>query len=190
METPEGGLWLFMVGSQGNRLYLAGQLDAAEATYDEARRQLEGSESEAGRRHLAAAYHQLGMVAQDRGDLSAAEHWYRKSLEIEEALGNRPGMAFSYGTLGLLAAAQGNLHAALDWTIRCIALFPQFPHPATGPGPSHLARLAALLGIGTLAASWQRVTGEPLPEAVRRFVEEAAESAGEGASDEATSDQD
>ncbi len=261
-ETPEGGLWLVMVWSQANRLKDAGHLDAAEATYNAIRRQLEGSESEPGRRYLAGAYHELGwvaqdrwdlssaeawyrksleilealgdrshiatsyhhrgMVAQDRGDLSSAEDWYRKSLEIEEALGNRPhmaqsyhqlgivaqacgnlsaaegwyrksleikealrnrpGMALTYGQLGLLSEAKGNRNAALDWMIRSVALFPQFPHPATGPVSSHLARLASQLGIETLAASWQRVTGNPLPEAVRRFVEEAAESADEPAS--------
>ena len=40
-----------------------------------------------------ASYHQLGIVAQDRGDLAAAEAWYQKSLAIDEALGDRPGMA-------------------------------------------------------------------------------------------------
>jgi hypothetical protein len=44
---------------------------------------------------MAQSYHQLGMVAQHRGDLAAAEGWYRKSLEIKEALSSRPGMALT-----------------------------------------------------------------------------------------------
>ena len=76
----------------------------------------------------------LGIVAQLRGQLEQAEQWYGKALAIEQALDNRPGMASSYGQLGLLAEVQGNINAALGWTVRCVALFEQFPHPATGPG--------------------------------------------------------
>jgi len=115
-------------------------------------------------------YHQLGMVAQHRGDLAAAEGWYRKSLEINEALANRPHMAMTYGQLGLLAETRKDLVAALDWTVRCIALFSEFPHPATGPGPRHLVRLTAALGLPALEASWQRCTGTPLPQPIRTAV--------------------
>jgi hypothetical protein len=40
----------------------------------------------------------------------------------------------------------------------------------TGPGPDHLARLTAQLGIDALEASWRKVTGSPLPRAVRDYV--------------------
>jgi hypothetical protein len=58
----------------------------------------------------------------------------------------------------------------LDWTVRCVTLFPEFPHPATGPAPQHLARLTASLGVAALEASWQRCTGNALPEQIRTFV--------------------
>ena len=45
-----------------------------------------------------------------------------------------------------------------------------FPHPSTGPGPGHLARLTRQLGIPALEACWQKVTGGPLPGAVREYV--------------------
>ncbi|MGH3117328.1 MAG: hypothetical protein ACRDQ2_09490 [Gaiellales bacterium] len=38
----------------------------------------------------AGAYHELGMVAEERRDFEAAEGWYRKSLEIKERLGDEP----------------------------------------------------------------------------------------------------
>ncbi len=291
LDTAEGGLWLFLINSQANRHVQQQQLDAAEAAYHSLREMLEGSEGTRARRHLAVAYHnlgrvaqlrgdlaaaetwcrksleinealgnrpgmassyhllgivaqlrgdlaaaetwyqksleifeelddrphmaqsyhqlgvvaqvrgdlagaetwyqksleikealgnrpgmassyhQLGMVAQDRGDLAAAETWYRKSLEINEALGNRPGIALTYCQLGLLAEACGDSPGALAWMVRCVTLFEAFPHPATGPGPKHLVRLTAKLGLDALAASWQRVTGKPLPEDVRQFVE-------------------
>jgi tetratricopeptide (TPR) repeat protein len=150
-----------------------GDLAAAEGWY---RKSLEIEEALGNRPGMASSYHQLGMVAQDRGDLAAAEGWYRKSLEIEEALGNRPGVAFSYGVLGHMAEQRGDRPAALDWTVRCVALFREFPHPATGPGPRQLARLTAVLGVKSLEESWLRCTGEPLPEPVRSYVEKSAEA--------------
>ncbi|MEU9955717.1 tetratricopeptide repeat protein, partial [Streptomyces sp. NPDC050982] len=114
--------------------------------------------------------HQLGIVAQERGRLDEAEDWYRQSLAIAEDLGDRPGMASSYGQLGLLAEDQQRPQGALKWLVRCVALFEQFPHPLTGPGPAHLKRLTHSLGIGALERTWQSVTGNPLPLPVRRFV--------------------
>ena len=137
-----------------------------------AKMSLEITEALGDRPKMAASYHQLGRVAQDRGDLPGAESWYKKSLEIKEALGDRPGMAMSYGQLGLLAEARGNPDEALIWTIRCVDLFPEFPHPLTGPGPRHLARLAASLGMRALETSWRQCTGNPLPDHVRRGVEQ------------------
>jgi hypothetical protein len=52
---------------------------------------------------MATSYHQLGIVAQDRGDLATAEAWYQKALAILEALADRPGMALTYGQLGRVA---------------------------------------------------------------------------------------
>jgi hypothetical protein len=96
---------------------------------------------------------------------------YRKSLEIEESLRNRFGMAATYANLGALAEARGEMSGALDWTVHCVALFPDFPHPLAGTGPRHLARLTASLGMRALEESWRRCTGEPLPAAVRAWVE-------------------
>ena len=39
-------------------------------------------------------YHQLGMVAQERGQLEAAEQWYQKALEIRERLGLEKDAAY------------------------------------------------------------------------------------------------
>ena len=252
LGSAGGDLWLFMLGAEANRSLQAGALEVAEHWYQLIRQRLEASSISSRDRLLATSYHQLGMVAQERGQLEQAEQWYLKSLAIKQALDdqpgmatsyhqlgivaqdrgqleqaeqwygkslaikqalddrpgmaityhqlgrvaqlrgqleqaeqwygkslaikqaldNRPGMASSYGQLGLLAEVQGNINAALDWTVRCVALFEQFPHPATGPGPSHLARLTAQLGIAALEASWQKQTGSKLPEHVRSAVEQ------------------
>ena len=119
---------------------------------------------------MAITYHQLGITAQNRGQLDEAEDWYRKALTIKEELGNGPGMAMTYGQLGLLAEARQQPGQALDWIVRCVTLFDQFPHPSTGPGPEHLARLTRHLGIPALEKAWQQVTGQPVPGAVRDFI--------------------
>ncbi len=145
-----------------------GRLDDAEQWYQ---RSLTIREQLSDHSGMASSYHQLGMVAQDRGRLDDAEQWYQRSLTIKEQLGNQPGMAMTYGQLGLLAEQRGDDATAFEQTIRCVALFDVFPHPASGPGPRHLTRLTTKLGIGELEAAWHRVTGARLPDDVREFVE-------------------
>jgi tetratricopeptide (TPR) repeat protein len=147
-----------------------GQLDDAEHWY---RRSLAIEEDLGDRPGQARSYHQLGIVAQDRGQLDDAEYWYRRSLTIKEHLGNQPGMAATFGQLGLLSEERDELHDALRWTVRCVTLFDEFPHPATGPGPGHLARLAGQLGATMLEGCWREVTGGALPDEVRAYVARA-----------------
>ncbi|HEV3290257.1 MAG TPA: tetratricopeptide repeat protein, partial [Streptosporangiaceae bacterium] len=128
------------------------RLDEADDWY---RKALAINEELGDRPGMASTYHQLGITAQDRGRLDEAEDWYRKALNIKEELGNRPGMALTYGQLGLLAEARQQPRQALDWMVRCVTLFSQFPHPATGPGPEHLARLTGQLGLPALEQAWQ-----------------------------------
>ena len=149
-----------------------GDLQAAEQWYTKS---LEIKEAFGDKPGIAISYHQLGMVAQERGDLQAADKWYTKSLKIEEALGNRPGMALTYGQLGLLAEKRGSKEQALEWTVRCVSLFPEFPHPSTRSGPRLLARLTKELGIEALEQSWLRCTGKPLPDQVRSGLSKMGE---------------
>ena len=152
-----------------------GWLDEADDWY---RKALTIFEELGSRPGMADTYHELGMTAQDRGQLDEADDWYRKSLNIEEELRNLPGLAMSYGQLGLLAEARDQPRQALDWTVRCVTLFAQFPHPSTGPGPRHLARLARQLGMPTLEQAWQEVTGQPVPQPVRDYITSHHDSQG------------
>jgi tetratricopeptide (TPR) repeat protein len=137
-----------------------GRLDDAERWYRQSLIILE----DLGDRHgMASSYHELGVVAQGRGRLDDAERWYRQSLATLEDLGDRPGMATGYGQLALLAEEHGHPQQALEWTIRCVALFDEYPHPATGPAPHHLQRLTHLLGSEALEQAWHAVTGHPIP---------------------------
>src|SRR5262249_41274808 len=112
LDGEAGALWLFAGGSEANRARPAGQLNTAHATYDLIRQRVEGAGAESRDRHLAPAYHNPGVVAQDRGDPAAAEAWCRKSLEMKEALSDRPGMASTYHQLGSVAQDRGDLAAA------------------------------------------------------------------------------
>jgi hypothetical protein len=47
--------------------------------------------------------------------------------------------------------------------IRCVALFDEFRHPATGPAPRHIQRLTRMLGSKSLEQAWYAVTGHPIP---------------------------
>ena len=60
----------------------------------------------------AAWRHQLGILAQRRGDYDTARKLYEQSLHIEEELGNRAGMANTYGQLGILAHDQSDYDTA------------------------------------------------------------------------------
>jgi tetratricopeptide (TPR) repeat protein len=144
-----------------------GRLDEAEDWY---RKALTLNEELGNQPGMASTYHQFGTTAEARGRLDEADDWYRKALTIFEELGDRPKMAMTYGQFGLLAEVRQQPGQALDWIVRCVTLFDQFPHPMTGPGPDHLARLTRQLGIPALDHTWQHVTGQPLPQAVRDYL--------------------
>ncbi|KAA9373900.1 tetratricopeptide repeat protein [Microbispora cellulosiformans] len=144
-----------------------GKLDDADDWY---RRSLVIKEALGDRPGMAGTYHHLGMTAHFRDRWDEAEGLYRKCLAIEEEFGDLPGMAGSYGQLGLLAEARKHPYEALDWMVRCVALFDEFPHPASGPGPYHLKRLTSRLGLPALQSSWKKITGRPLPHAIRSYV--------------------
>ncbi|MGP4010775.1 tetratricopeptide repeat protein [Streptomyces sp. 4N124] len=116
LESSAGALWLFLTGSQANRQVMAGQLDQAERTHREVLHALQLQPSTSRQRgYLAAIYHQLGRVAEERGQLEDAENWYHQSLTIEEALGNQPGLASTYHQLGWVAQERGQLEDAENW---------------------------------------------------------------------------
>ena len=64
---------------------------------------------------VAAAFHQLGMIAEARRDFDAAESWYQKSLEIKDKQGNEQGAARTYHQLGTIAWERRDFDAAESW---------------------------------------------------------------------------
>jgi tetratricopeptide (TPR) repeat protein len=110
-----------------------------------------------GSREASAHLHQLGTVAQRRGDYDAALDWYRKSLAILEQLGDRAGMAASYHQLGMVAQFRGDYDAALDWYRKSLAIEEQLGN-RTGMANSYhqLGRVAQNRGDWDAALDWYR----------------------------------
>jgi tetratricopeptide (TPR) repeat protein len=75
------------------------------------------------RASIAVVYHQLGMIAEDRGDYDPAEQRYRDSMAIKEEIGDRVGAARSYGQLGSLALGRGDYDTAEELYRAALAIF-------------------------------------------------------------------
>ena len=72
---------------------------------------------------MATSYHQLGILAQDRGDYDEAARQYQRALDINERLGDQAGMATSYGQLGILAQDRGDYEEAARQYQRALDIF-------------------------------------------------------------------
>ncbi len=70
----------------------------------------------------AAAYHQLGIIAQEQRDFADADAWYRKSLAIKEQQGNAQGAARTYHQLGRIAQEQRDFADAEAWCRKSLAI--------------------------------------------------------------------
>ncbi|MEV0360262.1 tetratricopeptide repeat protein [Nocardia sp. NPDC050697] len=91
--------------------------------------------------------HQLGILAQARGDYSEAERRYQQSLTIEEELGNRAGMARSFHQLGILAQDRGDYSEAERRYQQSLTISEELGDRAGMAGGFHqLGRLVQLRG--------------------------------------------
>ena len=73
-------------------------------------------------RGRAVALHQLGNLAQRRGDYPGAETYYRNALAISEELGDRSGGSAGYHQLGMLAYLRGDYAGAEDYYRTSLAI--------------------------------------------------------------------
>jgi tetratricopeptide (TPR) repeat protein len=158
LDSPGGALWLFMVGHGASRQLLAGDLDAAQATYEAVRTRLEAQpESEERSQRLGATCHQLGMVAEERGELDRAEAWYRQALAIKEQLDDRPGMATTHHHLGRVAQERGELDRAEAWYRQALAIEEELgDRPGMATTYHQLGNVARGRGELDRAEAWYR----------------------------------
>jgi tetratricopeptide (TPR) repeat protein len=95
----------------------------------------------------AAWIHQLGILAQDRGDYDEAARQYQRSLDISERLGDQAGTAASYGQLGTLAQQRGDYDEAARQYQRALDLFERLGDQAGTAAAYHqLGNVAYLRG--------------------------------------------
>lgn len=71
---------------------------------------------------MATTYHQLGMLAQNRGDLAEAEMQFKRTLDIDERMGNQAGMAATISQLGFVAAERNELEQAIGLHGRALVI--------------------------------------------------------------------
>jgi len=113
---------------------------------------------------LARVAQNLGIVANIRGDLAAAETHYRRSLTAFEALGDRRGSAITLHNLGMLAADRG---AHID----ACALYGDCEVLAEAAGDAHLAALCRLNHAESLVALGELAAGRATVERAGRALE-------------------
>ena len=73
--------------------------------------------------------HQLGRLAQGRGELEEARQLYNESLEIKKRLGNQSGIAITLHQLGRLAEAQSNKTEAARLFREALSIFEKLKSP-------------------------------------------------------------
>ena len=107
----------------------------------------------------AAWIHQLGVLAQDRGDYGEAARQYQRSLDIKERLGDQAGMAISYHNLGMLAQFRGDYDEAARQYQRALDISERLgDRDGMASGYHQLGRLAQDRGdYDEAARQYQRV---------------------------------
>ena len=71
----------------------------------------------------AAAFHQLGVIAQRQRDLVAAKQWYRKALTVWEKLPDEHGAAMTYHQLGMVAEEEREFVVAEQQCRKALAVW-------------------------------------------------------------------
>lgn len=146
IETDAGALWIFVVGAQANREITAQHLASAERTYGELLAMLESqSPSDVQQSRLAVTYHQLGTVAINRGQLTAAEDLFEKAIAIRQEADEQDLLATDYHQLGIIAFRRGLLGDAEEWWRKALALADASGAESTAAGANFQLGLAAQL---------------------------------------------
>ena len=158
LDSPAGALWLLSAGARAGRLQRAMHLDDAELTYMQILNLLDAQPvSPQQQLRIAAAYHQLGMLTQDRGRLDEAEELYHKSLAIRQGFENRPGMATSFHQLGIIAQLRGRLEDAEQLFRRSLEISEQLGNlPDIAASNHQLGVIAQYRGRLDEADDWYR----------------------------------
>jgi tetratricopeptide (TPR) repeat protein len=127
--------------------------------------------------NAAAFLHQLGMVAQKRGDYDAALEGYRKALAIDDALGDCAGMAGSLSQMGVLLTETGKPTEAVRFNLQSLALRLELRVPEVRIDLHWLGRQREALGQGAFQAALRGHLDEENADAMLKMLEDAGHQA-------------
>ena len=124
-DSPKekAALWRFLLGEEASDALARGEFDAVEDSYLTILRYLTSLGMADNEPKIAVAYHQLGMIAQERQQFDRAEQWYRKALEIYERLGLERDAADDYHQLGMIAQERRQFDRAEEWYRKALEIF-------------------------------------------------------------------
>ena len=149
-----------------SQLHAWGELDREAALISDTLAWLRGRPAQ-----RAALVHELGAIAQVRGDHPGAERRYQQALDLHAATGDLAGVARCHHSLGVLAQAQGEYARA---ELRYQQSAELTPHPAgLAPHPAALARHTATPAPPTTRTQPQTTPAEPAPRTTRTQPETA-----------------
>ncbi len=77
----------------------------------------------------APGTHQLGIIAQERGDYAQAEQRCQAALTLNKELGNRAGIASATSNLGALRTEQGRPAEGIPYNISALAIWLELKSP-------------------------------------------------------------
>ncbi len=104
-----------------------------------------------------AAFHALGVIAQEQRDFETAEKWYQKSLALKEKQSNEHGAANTCHNLGTIAQEQRDSEAAEKWYRKALEIFENQGNEHGAASIYHnLGTIAQEQGDSEAAGKWYR----------------------------------
>jgi tetratricopeptide (TPR) repeat protein len=106
--------------------------------------------------HVAASYHQLGIISEEQKDYQTAESWYKKSLEISERNEYEQCMAATYHHLGIITEEQNDFRMAEIWCKKALDIFTKQKSEKVAETYHQLGTIAKRQRNFQIAESWYK----------------------------------
>lgn len=176
-DHDQADLWMFLLGIEANDALSRNDLKSAETSYREILDYLEALKNPDVDPKIAVAYHQLGMIAQERNRLDEAEEWYRKALEIFERLQPESLVVNTLGAFGVLRRRQRRFDEAVSLFGRALLIASEARMKITHGILVDLAAVMKDMGEKGFKAAWERAfRGEEAPiDLLRKILDESKE---------------
>jgi tetratricopeptide (TPR) repeat protein len=107
--------WIYLQGVDAGELLGSADLAEIQKIHQEILNELIALNDLAVNEQIAVAYHNLGLVAQEKRDFERAVNFHEKAIKIYEAAGNFYEAAGIYYNLGQIAQQQRNFEEAIEY---------------------------------------------------------------------------